>query len=178
MPRAAAYSASKAGLIALTKTLGKELAESGILVNAITPAISETAMAKDLTTERRQEILGRIPMRRFVLVEEIAAQVAWLCSDDCSFATGAVFDLSGGRATWSTGTHDPAQAARQRYTHRKRAFAEHAGRLGCNIAVGRCAITSRPPWTTFPHPSPNGKASQSSIASAIAIPAPIAAGMP
>lgn len=100
MPRAAAYAASKAGLIALTKTLGKELAESGILVNAITPAIAETAMAKDLTTERRQEILGRIPMRRFVQVEEIAAQVAWLCSDDCSFATGAVFDLSGGRATW------------------------------------------------------------------------------
>jgi 3-oxoacyl-[acyl-carrier protein] reductase len=100
MPRAAAYAASKAGIIALTKTLGKELAESGILVNAITPAISETAMAVGLTSERRQEILDRIPMRRFVLVEEIAAQVAWLCSDDCSFATGAVFDLSGGRATW------------------------------------------------------------------------------
>jgi 2-dehydro-3-deoxy-L-rhamnonate dehydrogenase (NAD+) len=100
MPRAAAYAASKAGLIALTKTLGKELAESGILVNAITPAISETAMAKELTAERRQDILARIPMRRFVRVEEIAAQVAWLCSDDCSFATGAVFDLSGGRATW------------------------------------------------------------------------------
>jgi NAD(P)-dependent dehydrogenase (short-subunit alcohol dehydrogenase family) len=100
MPRAAAYAASKAGLIALTKTLGKELAESGILVNAITPAIAETAMAKELSPERRQEILSRIPMRRFVLVEEIAAQVAWLCSDDCSFATGAVFDLSGGRATW------------------------------------------------------------------------------
>ena len=100
MPRAAAYAASKAGLIALTKTLGKELAESGILVNAITPAICETAMAEGLTRERREEILDRIPMRRFVLVEEIAAQVAWLCSDDCSFATGAVFDLSGGRATW------------------------------------------------------------------------------
>lgn len=100
MPLAAAYAASKAGLIALTKTLGKELAESGILVNAITPAIAETAMAKELTKERRQDILARIPMRRFVRVEEIAAQVAWLCSDDCSFATGAVFDLSGGRATW------------------------------------------------------------------------------
>ena len=100
MPRAAAYAASKAGVIALTKTLGKELAESGILVNAITPAIAETAMAKEITPERRHEILARIPMRRFVLVEEIAAQVAWLCSDDCSFATGAVFDLSGGRATW------------------------------------------------------------------------------
>ncbi len=100
MPRAAAYAASKAGLIALAKTLGKELAESGILVNAITPAISETAMAKEITEARRQEILARIPMGRFVLVEEIAAQVAWLCSDDCSFATGAVFDLSGGRATY------------------------------------------------------------------------------
>ena len=100
MPRAAAYAASKAGLIALTKTLGKELAETGILVNAITPAIAETAMAKELTPERRAEILARIPMRRFVRVEEIAAQVAWLCSDECSFATGAVFDLSGGRATW------------------------------------------------------------------------------
>ena len=100
MPKAAAYAASKAGLIALTKTLGKELAESGIPVNAITPAIVETAMAGGLTAERTQEILARIPMRRFCTVEEIAAQVAWLCSDDCSFATGAVFDLSGGRATW------------------------------------------------------------------------------
>ena len=100
MPRAAAYAASKAGLIALTKTLGKELADSGILVNAITPAIAETAMARDLTPERRDEILARIPMRRFVTVDEIAAQVVWLCSDDCSFATGAVFDLSGGRATF------------------------------------------------------------------------------
>jgi NAD(P)-dependent dehydrogenase (short-subunit alcohol dehydrogenase family) len=100
MPRAAAYAASKAGLIALTKTLGKELAESGILVNAITPAIAETAMAKEITPERRQDILARIPMRRLVRVDEIAAQVAWLCSDDCSFATGAVFDLSGGRATY------------------------------------------------------------------------------
>ena len=100
MPRAAAYAASKAGLIALTKTLGKELAESGILVNAITPAMAETAMATGLTPERRAEDSARIPMRRLVEVEEIAAQVAWLCSDDCSFATGAVFDLSGGRATW------------------------------------------------------------------------------
>jgi 3-oxoacyl-[acyl-carrier protein] reductase len=100
MPRAAAYAASKAGIVALTKTLGKELAESGIPVNTITPAIAQTAMAKELTPARRDEILARIPMRRFVTVEEIAAQVAWLCSDDCSFATGAVFDLSGGRATY------------------------------------------------------------------------------
>jgi NAD(P)-dependent dehydrogenase (short-subunit alcohol dehydrogenase family) len=100
MPRAAAYAASKAGLIALTKTLGKELAESGILVNAVTPAIAETRMASAISPERRQEILARIPMRRFVGIDEIADQVAWLCSDECSFATGATFDLSGGRATY------------------------------------------------------------------------------
>ena len=102
MPRAAAYAASKAGLIALTKTLGKELAESGILVNAVTPAIAETRMASEISTERRAEILARIPMHRFVGIEEIADQVAWLCSDECSFATGATFDLSGGRATYSS----------------------------------------------------------------------------
>jgi 3-oxoacyl-[acyl-carrier protein] reductase len=100
MPKAAAYAASKAGLIALTKTLGKELAESGIPVNAVTPAIVETGMTKAITPDRVGDILARIPMRRFGTVDEIAAQVAWLCSDDCSFATGAVYDLSGGRATW------------------------------------------------------------------------------
>jgi 3-oxoacyl-[acyl-carrier protein] reductase len=100
MPRAAAYAASKAGLIALTKTMGKELAESGIPVNAVTPSIVETAMTKGIDEARRAEILARIPMKRFGTTEEIAAQVAWLCSDDCSFATGAVFDLSGGRATY------------------------------------------------------------------------------
>lgn len=100
MPRAGAYSASKAGLIALTKTAGKECAALGIAVNCITPAAAETAMAKELTPERRAEILGRIPTGRFVEVEEIARMVAFLCSDDCSFSTGAVFDLSGGRATY------------------------------------------------------------------------------
>jgi len=100
MAKAAAYAASKAGLISLTKTLGKELAESGILVNAVTPAMVETAMSRALTPERAEEILNRIPMHRFGTVDEIAAQVVWLCSDDCSFATGAVFDLSGGRATY------------------------------------------------------------------------------
>jgi 3-oxoacyl-[acyl-carrier protein] reductase len=100
MPQAAAYAASKAGLIALTKTLGKELATSGILVNVITPAAAMTAMAGELTEERKQAILDRIPMGRFLQVDEVAAQVAWLCSADCSFATAAVFDLSGGRATY------------------------------------------------------------------------------
>ena len=100
MPRAGAYSASKAGLIALTKTAGKEAAELPIAVNCVTPAAAETAMAHALTPERRAEILRSIPLGRFVEVDEIARMVAFLCSDDCSFSTGAVFDLSGGRATY------------------------------------------------------------------------------
>jgi NAD(P)-dependent dehydrogenase (short-subunit alcohol dehydrogenase family) len=100
MALAAAYSASKAGLIALTKSVAKEVAREGIYVNCITPAAAETAMAKLITAERRADILSRIPMGRFIEVEEIAALVAWLASGDCSFSTGAVFDLSGGRATY------------------------------------------------------------------------------
>ena len=100
MPRAAAYAASKAGLIGLTKTAGKEAGPLGIMVNAITPAAAETAMAQELTAERRADIVRRIPLGRFVDVDEIARMVAFLCSDDCSFSTGAVFDLSGGRATY------------------------------------------------------------------------------
>ncbi|MBL8672172.1 MAG: SDR family oxidoreductase [Alphaproteobacteria bacterium] len=100
MARASAYSASKAGLMALTKTLGKELATDGIMVNAVAPAAAETAMAQQITPERRADILSRIPVGRFVTVEEIAAAVAWLCSPDCSFTTGTVLDLSGGRATY------------------------------------------------------------------------------
>mgnify|MGYP002863651013 FL=1 len=97
---AAAYAASKAGIVSLTKTLGKELARDGILVNCITPAAAETDMAKLITPERRSEIMGRIPMGRFVEIEEITAMIAWLLSAECSFSTGAVFDLSGGRATY------------------------------------------------------------------------------
>ena len=97
---AGAYAASKAGVIAMTKTLGKELARDGIVVNCVTPAAAETDMAKEISTERRADITDRIPMGRFVTVEEIAAMVAFLGSDDCSFSTGAVFDLSGGRATY------------------------------------------------------------------------------
>ena len=100
MHNAAAYSAAKAGLIAMTKSLGKELAEEGILVNAITPAASLTAMSIDAPKDRLADILARIPMRRFLEPEEVAALVAWLSSDECSFSTGAVFDLSGGRATY------------------------------------------------------------------------------
>lgn len=100
MPLAGAYSASKAGIIALTKTLGKELADKGILVNCITPAAAETDMAREITAERRADIVRRIPMGRFVAVDEIAAMTAWLLSRDCAFSTGAVFDLSGGRATY------------------------------------------------------------------------------
>ncbi|MBI1244749.1 MAG: SDR family oxidoreductase [Alphaproteobacteria bacterium] len=100
MPMAAAYAASKAGILALTKTMGKELAREGILVNAVTPAAAETDMAREIDDGRRAEIVGRIPMGRFVGVDEIAALVAWLLSEDCGFSTGAVFDISGGRATY------------------------------------------------------------------------------
>jgi 3-oxoacyl-[acyl-carrier protein] reductase len=100
MDKAAAYSASKAGLIALTKSLGKELATRGILVNAITPAASMTAMSIDAPKDRLADILSRIPMGRFLEPEEVAALTIWLSSDECSFSTGAVFDLSGGRATY------------------------------------------------------------------------------
>ncbi|MGQ0664618.1 MAG: SDR family NAD(P)-dependent oxidoreductase [Pseudomonadota bacterium] len=100
MARAGAYSAAKAGLIALTKSAAKELALEKIFVNCITPAAAETAMAREITDRRRRDILGRIPMGRFVEVREIATMVTWLASADCSFSTGAVFDISGGRATY------------------------------------------------------------------------------
>ncbi|MGO4406349.1 SDR family NAD(P)-dependent oxidoreductase [Bosea sp. RAF48] len=100
MALAAAYSASKAGVIALTKSAAKETARDGIVVTAITPAAAETAMAKEISAERRADILSRIPMGRFVEIEEVARMVLWLASDECSFSTGGVFDLSGGRATY------------------------------------------------------------------------------
>ncbi len=95
-----AYGVSKAAVIGFTKILGKELASDSIMVNCVTPAAAETDMAQNITPERRAEIVSRIPMARFVTVEEIAAMVAFLCSDECSFTTGATFDLSGGRATY------------------------------------------------------------------------------
>jgi 2-dehydro-3-deoxy-L-rhamnonate dehydrogenase (NAD+) len=99
-PNAAHYSASKAGLIALTKSLGKELAGHDILVNAVTPAAAKTAIFDQLTQQHIDFMLSKIPKNRFVLVEEVAAMVAWLASEDCAFSTGAVFDISGGRATY------------------------------------------------------------------------------
>jgi 2-dehydro-3-deoxy-L-rhamnonate dehydrogenase (NAD+) len=99
-PNAAHYSASKAGVIALTKSLGKELAAYDILVNAVTPAAAKTAIFDQLTQTHIDFMLSKIPKNRFVLVEELAAMVAWLSSEDCAFSTGAVFDISGGRATY------------------------------------------------------------------------------
>jgi 2-dehydro-3-deoxy-L-rhamnonate dehydrogenase (NAD+) len=99
-PNAAHYSASKAGLIALTKSLGKELASNNILVNAVTPAAAKTAIFDQMTQQQIDYMLSKIPKARFVLVEEVAAMVSWLASEDCAFSTGAVFDISGGRATY------------------------------------------------------------------------------
>jgi len=99
-PNAVAYSASKAGVISLTKSLGKELAQSGVLVNCVTPAAAKTAIFDQMTRQHIDYMLSKIPMNRFVQVQEIAALVCWLASEDCSFSTGAVFDISGGRATY------------------------------------------------------------------------------
>jgi len=99
-PNAPAYSASKAGVIALTKSLGKELAKTGIRVNCVTPAAVRTGMFAQMTQQHIDFMLSKIPLGRFGTVEEIAATVCWLASEECSFSTGAVFDLSGGRATY------------------------------------------------------------------------------
>jgi 3-oxoacyl-[acyl-carrier protein] reductase len=99
-PNAVAYSASKAGVISLTKSLGKELAQSGVLVNCVTPAAAKTAIFDQMTRQHIDYMLSKIPMGRFVEVDEIAALVCWLASADCSFSTGGVFDISGGRATY------------------------------------------------------------------------------
>lgn len=99
-PNASAYSASKAGVIALTKSLGKELAEYDIAVNCVTPAVAKTAIFDQMTDEHIAYMLAKIPRARFVKVEEIAATIAFAASADCSFTTGAVFDISGGRATY------------------------------------------------------------------------------
>jgi 3-oxoacyl-[acyl-carrier protein] reductase len=99
-PNASHYSASKAGLIGLTKSLGKELAGRNILVNCITPAAAKTDIFDQMKQEHIDFMLSRIPIGRFVQVEEVAALICWLASEDCSFSTGAVFDISGGRATY------------------------------------------------------------------------------
>jgi 3-oxoacyl-[acyl-carrier protein] reductase len=97
---AAAYGAAKGGLIAFTKSLGKELAQTGVLVNCVTPAAAQTAILEQVTPEFARFMLSKIPMGRFVKVEEIAALACWLASEDCSFSTAGVFDISGGRATY------------------------------------------------------------------------------
>jgi len=99
-PRLGAYSATKAAVIGMTKSLGKELATSGVLVNAIAPAVIETPMNAANTPEVLEYMTSLIPMRRLGRPEEVAELVAWLASDKCSFSTGAVYDLSGGRATY------------------------------------------------------------------------------
>jgi 2-dehydro-3-deoxy-L-rhamnonate dehydrogenase (NAD+) len=99
-PNAPAYSASKAAVIGLTKSLGKELAKTGIRVNCVTPAAVRTAIFDQMTQQHVDFMLSKIPMGRFGEVEEIAALVCWLASEECSFSTGAVFDASGGRATY------------------------------------------------------------------------------
>lgn len=99
-PNASHYSASKAGLIGLTKSLAKELATSGILVNCITPAAAKTEIFDQMSQQHIDFMLSKIPMNRFLQVEEAAALIAWLASEDCAFSTGAVFDISGGRAVY------------------------------------------------------------------------------
>jgi 2-dehydro-3-deoxy-L-rhamnonate dehydrogenase (NAD+) len=99
-PMAAAYSASKAAVIGMTKSIGKDLAETGILVNCVAPAVIQTRMLGDMSEEHIGYMIERIPMRRLGQPEEVAALIAFLASEECSFSTGAVFDLSGGRATY------------------------------------------------------------------------------
>ncbi|SAK46855.1 Short-chain dehydrogenase/reductase SDR [Caballeronia arationis] len=99
-PNASHYSASKAGLIGLTKSLGKELATKNVLVNAVTPAAAKTEIFDSMSQQHIDYMLSKIPMNRFLLPEEAASLILWLSSEDCAFSTGAVFDLSGGRATY------------------------------------------------------------------------------
>jgi 2-dehydro-3-deoxy-L-rhamnonate dehydrogenase (NAD+) len=99
-PMAAAYSASKAAVIAMTKSIGKDLAETGVLVNCVAPAVIQTRMLADMSEEHLAYMVERIPMKRVGQPEEVAALIAFLASEQCSFSTGAVFDLSGGRATY------------------------------------------------------------------------------
>ena len=99
-PNASAYSASKAAVIGLTKSLGKELAQTGIRVNCVTPAAVQTPIFEQMKPEHIAYMLGKIPMGRFGTTDEVASMVCWLCTQECSFSTGAVFDLSGGRSTY------------------------------------------------------------------------------
>ena len=99
-PRMVPYSSTKAAVIGLTKSIGKELAGTGILANCVTPAVVQTRILEEFTPEQVQYMVDRIPIGRTGEISEIAALVAWLSSNECSFSTGAVFDISGGRATY------------------------------------------------------------------------------
>ena len=99
-PNAVPYSAAKAGVIGLTKAVAKEVVADGVLVNCVTPAVIETPLLEQVSEELRRYMVAKIPLGRTGRVEEVAALVAWLSSDECSFSTGAVFDISGGRATY------------------------------------------------------------------------------
>ena len=99
-PTAAHYSAAKAGVIGLTKSLGKELVDKGVICNCITPAVIETPMLDQVSDAHRDYMISKIPLGRLGTAAEVAALVAWLSSEDCSFSTAAVFDISGGRATY------------------------------------------------------------------------------
>ena len=99
-PNASHYSSSKAGLIALTKSLGKELAGTGVIANCVTPAAARTPIFDQMSQEHIDYMLSKIPLNRFLEPEEAAALIAWLASEECAFSTGAVFDISGGRATY------------------------------------------------------------------------------
>ena len=99
-PRMVPYSSTKAAVIGLTKSIGKELAGTGVLANCVTPAVVQTRILEEFTPEQVQYMVDRIPIGRTGEISEIAALVAWLSSDECSFSTGAVFDISGGRATY------------------------------------------------------------------------------
>ena len=99
-PNAAHYSAAKAGVISLTKSLAKESVKTGVLCNCVTPAVIETPMLEQMTNQHKEYMVSKIPLDRMGQPHEVAALVAWLASEDCSFSTGAVFDISGGRATY------------------------------------------------------------------------------
>ena len=99
-PMAAAYSASKAAVIALTKAIGKDLARTGVLVNCVAPAVIDTPILEDVSQEHIDYMVERIPMGRMGRPEEVAALVCWLASEECSFSTGATYDISGGRAVY------------------------------------------------------------------------------
>jgi 2-dehydro-3-deoxy-L-rhamnonate dehydrogenase (NAD+) len=99
-PMAAAYSSSKAAVIAMTKAIGKDVARSGVLVNCVAPAVTETPILAGMSQHHIDYMVERIPMGRMGKADEIAALIAWLASDECSFSTGAVYDISGGRAVY------------------------------------------------------------------------------